>query len=47
LSDSNAILDTLQQVKVLAKRYRDLTGNPLGVTRKVAECEAARILGLT
>jgi len=45
--NSNAILDTLQRVKVLAKRYRDLTGKPLGVTGEVAEFEAARILGLT
>ena len=32
--------------KQLAKRYRALTGRPIGITREVAEYEAARILGL-
>ncbi|HJW24583.1 MAG TPA: hypothetical protein VJ576_06765 [Rhodocyclaceae bacterium] len=40
------ILDILQQAKVLARRYRVLTGKPLGVTGEVAEYEAARLLGL-
>ncbi|HUZ94677.1 MAG TPA: hypothetical protein VMU57_07160 [Edaphobacter sp.] len=32
--------------KQLAKRYRALTGRPIGITGEVAEYEAARILGL-
>ncbi len=32
--------------KQLAKRYRALTGRPIGVTGEVAEYEAARLLGL-
>jgi len=47
VSHSDDVLDTLQQVKVLAKKYQTLTGKPLGVTGEVAEFEAARILGLT
>lgn len=31
---------------MLARRYRELTGKPLGVTGEVAEFEAARILGV-
>ena len=40
------ILDTLLQAKLLAQRYRHLTGKPLGITGEVAEYEAARILGI-
>jgi len=36
----------IRSVKVLAKRYRELTGRPLGITGEVAEFEAARLLGL-
>jgi hypothetical protein len=36
----------LQQAKDLAKRYRDLTGRPLGITGEIAEAEAARLLNL-
>lgn len=36
----------LGQAKRLARRYRALTGKPLGVTGEVAEFEAARLLGL-
>ena len=32
--------------KRLAKRYRKLTGKPLGITGEVGEYEAARLLGL-
>lgn len=40
------VMDLLVQVKELAKRYRELTGKPLGVTGECAEYEAARLLGL-
>jgi hypothetical protein len=44
---NNADLPTvLQGAKTLAKRYRELTGRPLGITGEIAELEAARILGL-
>jgi hypothetical protein len=36
----------LADAKVLAQRYRALTGKPLGITGEVAEYEAARILGV-
>lgn len=40
------ILEVLSAAKGLARRYRVLTGKPLGVTGEVAEFEASRILGL-
>jgi len=45
LSD-NAVMDVLREAKVLAQKYRALTGKPLGITGEVAEYKAARILGL-
>lgn len=36
----------IEEVKVLAKKYRDLTGKPLGITGEVAEFAAAKILNL-
>jgi hypothetical protein len=36
----------LQQAKQLAKRYRELTGRPMGITGEVAESEAVRLLGV-
>jgi len=36
----------IASAKELARRYRQLTGRPLGVTGEVAEYEAARVLGL-
>ena len=41
-----AVLALLREAKALAKRYRALTGKPLGITGEVAEYEAARLLGL-
>ena len=41
------LLEILSEAKMLAQRYRKLTGKPLGITGEVAEYEAARILGLT
>lgn len=51
MSDQNAVdleemATLIASAKQLAKRYRALTGRPLGVTGEVAEYEAARILGL-
>ena len=47
MSASNAaVLEVLRKAKVLAQRYRELTGKPLGITGEVAEYEAARILGV-
>jgi hypothetical protein len=43
---SESILSILSEAKVLAQRYRALTGKPLGITGEVAEYEAAKILGL-
>lgn len=40
------VLEILAEAKKLAKRYRTLTGKPLGITGEVAEYEAARILGV-
>ena len=42
-----AVLEILRKAKLLAQRYRKLTGKPLGITGEVAEYEAARILGVT
>jgi hypothetical protein len=36
----------IKDAKALAKRYRNLTGRPLGITGEVAEFEATRLLGL-
>lgn len=42
------VFEILRRAKELAKRYRALTGRPLGVTGEIAEYEAARLLpGLT
>lgn len=46
MNNSENLLVILSQVKALAKRYKDLTGKPLGVTGEIAECAAAQILGL-
>jgi hypothetical protein len=44
MSDRNELLKILLSAKKLARRYRELTGKPLGVTGEIAEYEAARIL---
>lgn len=46
VSEHHEIADVLGSAKALAKRYRQLTGRPLGVTGEVAEFEASRLLGL-
>ena len=40
------LLEILNEVKRLARRYHDLTGKPLGVAGEVAEYEAHRLLGV-
>ena len=42
----NEIAEVLADAKSLAKKYRKLTGKPLGITGEVAEFSAAQILGL-
>lgn len=42
----NEIIEILTEAKSLAKKYRKLTGRPLGITGEVAEFLAAQILGL-
>ena len=42
----NEIADILADAKSLARKYRNLTGKPLGITGEVAEFSAAAILGL-
>ena len=42
----NEIAGILADAKALAKKYRKLTGKPLGITGEVAEFSAAKILGL-
>ena len=42
----NGIAEILADAKSLAKKYRKLTGKPLGITGEVAEFSAAQILGL-
>lgn len=44
--NESEMLILLSQAKVLARRYKELTGKPLGITGEVAEYEAARVLGL-
>lgn len=43
---ADTVLEILAEAKTLARRYRALTGKPLGITGEVAEYEAARILGV-
>ena len=42
----NKIAEILTEAKILARKYRKLTGKPLGITGEVAEFSAAQILGL-
>ena len=39
-------MEVLRKAKLLAQKYRALTGKPLGITGEVAEYEAARVLGV-
>ncbi len=44
VSPANELLAFLEEAKRLAKRYRELTGRPLGITGEIAESEAVRPL---
>ena len=44
--DIDAVGELIDQIKPIAKEYRELTGRPLGITGEVAEYEAARLLNL-
>lgn len=46
MARTTSVMEILRKAKVLAQRYRALTGKPLGITGEVAEYEAARILKL-
>jgi len=44
--NDDEIMVLLAKAKVIAQRYRELTGKPLGITGEIAEYEAARLLDL-
>lgn len=44
--DIGALRGVIKDAKRLAKRYRDLTGKPLGITGEVGECTAAELMNL-
>ena len=44
--DIVALKKVIEEAKRLAKRYRELTGKPLGVTGEVGEFMAAELMGL-
>jgi len=44
--DLSTLDGTIEAAKAAAKRYRELTGKPLGITGEVGEVLAARLLGL-
>ncbi|WP_409286904.1 DUF6998 domain-containing protein [Pseudomonas guariconensis] len=46
MDQTQEVFDVLREAKVLARRYYDLTGKPLGLTGEIAEFEAATLLGL-
>lgn len=46
MSQNTETMKILRDAKLLARRYRAVTGKPLGITGEVAEYEAARILGV-
>jgi hypothetical protein len=43
---NSRVMEILRQAKILARKYREVTGKPLGITGEVAEFEAARLLKL-
>jgi hypothetical protein len=44
--DLSTLDGTIKAARAAAKRYRELTGKPLGITGEVGELLAARLLGL-
>lgn len=43
----STLAGTIHAAKVVAVRYRELTGKPLGITGELGEAQAAQLLGLT
>ncbi len=46
MSDQEKLEKILQGAKRAAIAYQELTGKPLGITGEIAECHAAKLLGL-
>ncbi len=46
MEDADEVYQILRDIKVLARRYYQLTRKPLGVTGEIAEYEAARHLNV-
>lgn len=46
LGTMSEISEVLRDAKLLARKYRQLAGKPLGITGEIAEFSAAQILGL-
>jgi hypothetical protein len=44
--DIAALKSVIQEAKKIAKKYRKITGKPLGITGEVGEFIAAELLGL-
>ena len=44
--DLSTLAGTIEAAKAVAKRYREFTGKPLGITGEVGEVLAAQLLGL-
>ena len=44
--DLSTLAGTTDAAKIIAKRYRDLTGKPLGITGEIGELVGAQLLGL-
>lgn len=44
--DISTLDGTIQAARIVARRYRELTGKPLGITGEVGEVLGARLLGL-
>ena len=44
--DFTTVESTIEAAKSVARRYRELTGKPLGITGEVGEVLASRLLGL-
>lgn len=44
--DQGSLESTLEAAKAVARRYRQLTGRPLGITGEIGEMAVAQLLGL-
>ena len=45
--DLTSLEGVVDAAKVVASRYRDLTGKPLGITGELGEMQTTQLLGLT